>query len=295
MNAAEETLQIGDVLIDRIVDIERFNIPAGTLFPDLNISAFEQERHWLEPRFVQGDDVCLSVHSLLIRTSDLCILIDTCVGEHKHRPKNPHWHNRKASAYLENLARFGLRADDIDHVFCTHLHGDHVGWNTRLQDGRWVPTFPNAKYLMGRTELAHWETLIASGNAEVNHGSYQDSVLPVIEAKQGVLVDADHELFNGCLVHPLPGHTPGQVGLKLKRSDASALVTGDAIHHPIQLVFPDLSTAFCTDRDLARVTRKAFLEDCASEDTWLVPMHFRGTTGVRIHKSRNGFRMADAG
>jgi glyoxylase-like metal-dependent hydrolase (beta-lactamase superfamily II) len=239
---------------------------------------------------MQGEIVHLSIHSLVLRVAGRVVLIDTCVGEDKPRPRRAPWNERAATSYLARLAAVGLRAEDVDVVFCTHLHADHVGWNTRLLNGRWVPTFPNARYLMGRAELAHWQAeLRAQPAAEVNHGSYADSVLPVIEAGRADLVDTEHELLDGLVDRALPGHTPGQVGLSLRRGDAFGLFVGDAIHHPVQLVQPDWSSSLCTDQQRARETRRKFLAEAAECRAWLVPAHFSGATGVQIRARGNGF------
>ena len=182
---------------------------------------------------MRGELVALSIHSIVLRVAGRVILIDTCVGEHKPRPRQPHWHERGNTDYLAHLDALGIVPENVDMVFCTHLHADHVGWNTRLENGRWVPTFPNARYLVGRTELAHWETMLKTEPAAmVNHNSYADSVLPVIEAGQVDLIDGEHDILDGLSVRPLPGHTPGQIGLSVRRQDQGCLIVGDAIHHP---------------------------------------------------------------
>ena len=209
------SIRIGDAQLDRVVDLDRFELKLRWLFPDADPALLEADRHWLEPNFMHGEIVALSIHSLVLRVGGRVVLIDTCVGEHKPRPRHPSWHERAATTYAERLAAVGLRAEDIDVVFCTHLHADHIGWNTQLLNGRWVPTFPNARYLMGRTELAYWKAELRNRPAEdVNHGSYADSILPVIERGKADLVDTDHEILDGLVVCALPGHTPGKWGCR---------------------------------------------------------------------------------
>lgn len=289
------SLAVGDARLDRVVDIERFDMPLEMLFPGSHPAALLPHRHWLEPQFMEGDVVGLSIHSVVLRVADHIILIDACVGEHKPRPQRPSWNERSDSTYMARLAALGLAPENIDLVFCTHLHADHVGWNTVLRNGRWVLTFPNARYLIGRTELAHWQgQLKTEPVAMVNHGSYADSVLPVIEAGQVDLIDSDHEVLNGLTVRPLPGHTPGQVGLSVRRQGQRCLIVGDAIHHPVQLVRPDWSSFLCTDPLRAAATRRGFLDEVAESGDWLVPMHFMGRTGMRIRHAANGFIPEDA-
>jgi glyoxylase-like metal-dependent hydrolase (beta-lactamase superfamily II) len=283
---------IGDARLDRVADLPRFELGLTTLFPGAAPSVLEGDRSWLEPQFMSGDVLALSVHSVVLRVDGRVILIDTCVGEHKPRPRQRPWNERSDTGYLAGLAALGLGVEDIDIVFCTHLHADHVGWNTRLLDGRWVPTFPRARYLMGRAELAAWQQA-AAANPQVNHGSFADSVLPAIAAGQVDRVDAGHELLDGVVVCPLPGHSPGQVGLRLHRCGERALFCGDAIHHPVQLVRPDWSSAFCSDPALARQTRGAMLGEVADQGAWLIPAHFMGLTGMRIRRAGARFMPLD--
>ncbi|HVV92970.1 MAG TPA: MBL fold metallo-hydrolase [Hyphomicrobiales bacterium] len=288
-------LRIGDTEIERVVDLDRFELQLRWLFPNADPAALEADRHWLEPAFMQGETVGLSIHSTILRIDGRIVLIDTCVGEHKPRPRHAAWNERPATPYLARLAAVGLRPEDVDVVLCTHLHADHVGWNTRLVNGRWVPTFPKARYLIGRAELAHWqERLRRQPEGEVNHGSYADSVLPVIDAGMVDLVESDHEIANGLVVRALPGHTPGQVGLSLRRGDAGGLFVGDAIHHPVQLVRPDWSSSLCADPDQARITRQGFLAEAAERGAWLLPAHFIGVTGMRIRRRGDGYAPVEA-
>lgn len=282
-------LFIGDVRIDRVVDLPRFELGLRFLFPGADPAVLEGERGWLEPGFMAGEALLLSVHSLVLRVAGRVVLVDTCVGEGKHRPRQPPWDNRAATGYLDRLAAVGLRAEEVDVVFCTHLHADHVGWNTVLRDGRWVPTFPRARYLAGRDELAHWEAAVAR-NPGLNHGSFGDSVLPVVEAGQVDEVEGGQAILDGVTVRALPGHTPGQVGIDLVRGEARAILCGDAIHHPVQLVRPEWSSAFCSNPGQAHGTRMALLEEAAERGSWLVPAHFRGVTGMRVRRAGGAFR-----
>lgn len=286
------TLMIGDARLDRVADLERFDLALTTLFPDADPASLLADRHWLEPRFMQNDAIALSMHSLVLRIHGRVILIDTCVGEHKPRPNQPPWHARANTSYLSRLACIGLQPDDVDMVLCTHLHADHVGWNTKLLDGRWVPTFPRARYIIGRGELTHWqaETL---RNPTVNHGSYTDSVLPVLEAGRVDLVDADDALLDGVTIRALPGHAPGQIGLAIESRGERGLLCGDAIHHPVQLVRPDWCSKFCFNAAQAHATRSEMLDDAAERGTWLAPAHFMGLTALRIRKTGDSFRPRD--
>jgi glyoxylase-like metal-dependent hydrolase (beta-lactamase superfamily II) len=285
---ASPALWIGDARLDRVIDLERFTMGLTQLFPSADPVALVADRHWLEPDFMRGDEVALSIHSTVIRVDGHVVLVDTCVGEHKPRPNQPAWNARASTGYVARLAALGLTPADVDIVFCTHLHADHVGWNTSLADGRWSPTFPNARYLIGRAELAHWREAVAR-DPSPNHGSYHDSVLPVLEAGQVDTVDADHEMLDGLVVRALPGHTVGQVGISLERGGEHGIFVGDAIHHPVQLIRPDWSSRFCGDPVLASVTRRDVLAMAAERAAWIIPAHFIGRTGVKVRARGDGF------
>jgi len=177
-------------------------------------------------------------------------------------------------------------------VMCTHLHWDHVGWNTRLLDGKWVPTFPNARYIVGRTEYDYWHTRFQRGDEGIHLISFEDSVLPVVREGRAVVVDDDYELDKGIWLEPCPGHSPGHVLINLASNGARALASGDVIHHRIQLAFPELSTIADTDRALARTTRTALIERLADTPTVLLPAHFPPPVFGRVVRSGQGFGYA---
>lgn len=283
------TLMIGDVRARALIDLDPYPMDLKFVFPDLDLGDIEAHRSWLEPVHVAGDKMLAVIQSVVLEVDGRRILIDACVGEHKQRPTRPLFNDRKGTGFIEKLARLGLRPEDIDVVFCTHLHVDHVGWNTRLDNGRWVPTFPNARYLFGRKELDHW--MGQPNRAELGGGSFVDSVIPIVEAKRCDLIDDGQELGNGLSLCALPGHTPGQLGLDVTRGKDRAYFIGDAMHSPIQVVLPHISTGFDTSKDDARRTRVAFLEAAADDGRLLVPCHFRGALGTRIKRQGASFRL----
>jgi len=235
--------------------------------------------------FAAGN-VLLAIQSHLVRFAGQTILIDACVGEHKKRPLRPHWNERAGTRYLANLAAAGCAPEDIDIVMCTHLHADHVGWNTRLQSGQWVPTFPNARYLMSQREIDQ-RAQEAGKNPQANHGSYQDSVLPILERGLAKTVQPGDAVADGAAIVDLAGHAPGQIGLDLAAGPGARVIfCGDAIHSPLQVYRPDWSSAFCFDAAHAVRTRRALLQRAAGENLLLMPAHLRGTA-MRI-KEKNG-------
>jgi glyoxylase-like metal-dependent hydrolase (beta-lactamase superfamily II) len=228
-----------------------------------------------------------SVHSWLIRTPHHTILLDACAGNHKPRQWWPRFHNLN-TPFLERLAAAGARPEDVDIVMCTHLHADHIGWNTVLRDGRWVPTFPNAKYVMSRKECEFWDPRGKSPELAADPGrcvAFTDSVLPVLEAGQAQLVDGVHAIDDGLLVEPAPGHTEGHVLLKL----TGGVFCGDAIHHPLQIYMPQWNSRFCTFQDQARATRRKILEHCVESGALLFPTHFGAPHVTAIDAAGQGF------
>ena len=281
--------EIGDVTVTEIRDLPRFEIPLTTLFPGSDPERLAPDMAWLSPDFVDGGLVRLVIRSWLLQLNGRTILIDACVGDHKERPARPEWHRRSDGTWLSALAACGLAPQDIDIVFCTHLHADHVGWNTRLEDGRWVPTFPNARYITSRTEFEFWQNEVARQDGPVGHGSFEDSVLPVMEAGRMDLVDDGWQLTDGLVLRPSPGHTPGHMSLDLARGGGRGVFCGDAIHSPVQILVPEWSSAFCSDPARARATRLSLLEDLAGTDTLLVPMHFGGAGRCRVGHDGRAF------
>lgn len=282
---------LGDIEVTPVADIECFEAPLSFVFPDFDAERLKDHGHWLEPLFVERGQVRLAIRSWLLRDNGRTILIDTCVGNHKDRPNRPEWHQKTDSHWMDALAGAGLSPEDIDVVLCTHLHADHVGWNTRLEDGRWVPTFPKARYIAGKTEFDHWKAMVEAADdpQSVAHGSWQDSVLPVMEAGQMDLVEDGWELSRGLTLELAPGHTPGQLSLNATRSGTHGIFCIDAIHSPVQIVEPDWSSTFCSDAALARTTRKALLDRLADTQSLLIPSHFRGQGWCRVKRQGDGF------
>jgi len=280
-------MRIGDISIARVVENEGAFSPVDFLLPGFSPELLK-EHGWLSPQFVDPQNrVMMSFHSYVLRTPRHTILIDGCVGNGKERPARPMWH-RQEGPYLERLAQAGVRPEEIDTVFCTHLHADHVGWNTRLRDGRWVPTFPNARYIFAKREYEHWERLHRAGE-KPNHDSFADSVLPVMEAKQADLVASDHEIEAGIHLEAAYGHTPGTCLMHVKNRGAHGVFTGDVMHTPVQLAEPGLSSRFCSDPAQSATTRRALCERFADTATELFTGHFPGASATRIRRSKNSF------
>jgi glyoxylase-like metal-dependent hydrolase (beta-lactamase superfamily II) len=278
------TLDFGGVTVDRVVETEGPSFHLGFIFPDAADAAIAGESDWLLPHFLDpaSGRLLMSLHSYVIRTRHHTILVDTCVGNHKDRPSTPAWH-RRDTGWLDDLRAMGVPPESVDFVLCTHLHVDHVGWNTRLEDGRWVPTFPNARYLFHRDEYAHWETNemphVGSGTTE---GSFEDSVLPVVGAGLADFVEGDHGIEDGLYLEASPGHTPGHVCLHLEGGGERALFTGDMMHHPVQTAYPEWNSRYCHDPALSRATRQRYVERYADTATRILAAHFPQPVAGRI-------------
>ncbi|MGE3871952.1 MAG: MBL fold metallo-hydrolase [Parvibaculaceae bacterium] len=276
-----KALSLGDITVTRIVEREGPHVPVEHLLPDADPDQLAPHRAWLEPHFLTPDNrIVHSFHSFVIRTPKLTAVVDTCIGNDKHRPDYPNFHMRKGP-FLDDLALAGVRPEEVDYVMCTHLHVDHVGWNTRLAGGKWVPTFPNAKYLFGKAEFDFWRRELDTGGPQLSDDSIADSVIPIVEAGAAVMVESDHQIDDRIWLTPAPGHTPGQYCVNLK-DRRHAVMTADIMHSPIQCAKPHWNSAYCIEQERARATRRAFLEEFSDRDVLLLPAHFATPTCGRV-------------
>ena len=273
----------GPFEIQRIQESEWPGRAVEFLLLNVTQQQFLETRTSRDERFVNVAQGMLrmSFHSFVIRTSQGILLVDTCVGNHKERPMLPEWH-LQTFPYLERLQQVGLTPDDIDFVCCTHLHADHVGWNTQLENGRWKPTFKNARYLFAEKEIGFWEQYHIDTPGTPYERAWQDSILPVIEAGLIDRVASDHEIMSGIQLHPAPGHTPGNIIISLDDGHQSAIMTGDVIHHPVQIERPGWCSNFDDDPDQARKTRLELLAQLADTDVLVMGAHFAGPTTLNI-------------
>ena len=283
-------ISVGDIGVSSIIERDGpWRHPEG-YFPDIDPALVRARLGELEP-FVydrEQDLLIVTYQTFVVRTRHHVILIDTCCGEDKDHgmgaafdyPKQP---------WVDGLAAEGLGFEDVDYVFCTHLHFDHVGWNTRLVDGRWVPTFPNATYLFGRREYEIWAAESAKG-ADPPGTVWTQSCLPVVEAGQARLVDDDFALDDNIWLTPSAGHSPGHVCVNASSNGARAIFTGDLMHHAVQCLEPDWSTRFCWDPAASARSRRRVLDEVAEIDVLVVPAHFPGATAGHVVPAGDGFR-----
>src|SRR5882757_2338191 len=288
------SFSVNDMTIHRIVEQESGFTPMLDFLPTLSKETLGENLAWLAPGGYDSasGNVVLCFQSYVVKTPHHNILVDSCIGNDKNFPQRPTWNKKTDSNWMSALKAAGLGVEDIDFVMCTHLHVDHVGWNTRLEDGRWVPTFPNARYLFGKKEYAHWESERGKqGEGKVNDGSFDDSVLPVVEAGKAVMIESDHQPDPLLTIKDYPGHTPGSIAINLKDGGRQACFSGDIMHHPIQVYHPDWSSQFCWDQAMSARSRRQLLEDCVEGNALLCPAHFPGANAGYIKPQGDSFRI----
>jgi glyoxylase-like metal-dependent hydrolase (beta-lactamase superfamily II) len=261
------TIHLGEVTIESVVEIPRSTFPTTDLLPESRKDVIERHYAWLKPDFFDEavGDLGSRIQTYIVHTPLHTVVIDTGVGNDKPRQENALWHRRQGT-YLADLAARGVTPEQVDVVVCTHLHIDHVGWNTRLQNGRWVPTFPNATYLFAGEEWDYWRWEKDSCIA--------DSVVPVVEAGRARLVSPEHVIDPWLQLEPTPGHTPGHVNVRLTTSAGQAVFTGDLMHRTVQVAEPQWSSKFCSDPKEAALTRREFVERHADTSVLIIPAHF---------------------
>jgi len=288
---------VDEVEIARVLEFEMPLIAPEVLLPDATPEAIAPHLDWLTPHLLDPatGHLVMAFHSLVVRTPRHTIVVDTCGGNDKPRPGKPRY-DMKSWPYLDRLAAAGVGPEAVDYVMCTHLHVDHVGWNTRLENGRWVPTFPNAKYLFGRAEYDFWEAEWRDpGFPDDPYGD--DSVLPVVEAGLAEFIEDDFAFEDAVTLEPTPGHTPGHLCLHIAGTNGGgdAVLSGDLMHHALQCAHPDWNSVFCVDAERSRATRRRFLERYADTGTLVMPAHFPTPTAGRVESANgDGFRFAFA-
>jgi len=268
--------KIGNVLVTRIVEME---VTGGTKFilPDATKEAC-LPIDWMQPNFMDAEgSLIMSIHALVIDTGDKRIIVDTCIGNDKQR-NIPTWSNLQTN-FLNDLEEAGYPKESIDLVMCTHLHVDHVGWNTMLVDGEWIPTFPNARYLIAEQEWTYWD---ANENEDLYGPVISDSVRPVVDAGMVDFVDDHFSLCKEVSLSPTPGHTPGHVSVLINSKKKRALITGDFIHHPVQMTNTDWCSPADYDQKQAQLTRETLLEKYVNQDILIIGTHFSTPTSGHI-------------
>lgn len=277
--------RVGDVKITRVVEIESAGNIIGSILPKARGEAVTRIE-WLIPHFAGPDGKLKgSIQAFVVETPDRRIMVDTCIGNDKPRPV-PAWNNMQTT-FLKEFEDANFARDTFDTVLCTHMHVDHVGWNTMWVDGKWVPTFPQARYLVAEAEYTHWIDDEDDMQSAVN----SDSVVPIMEAGLMDLVTTTHKVCDEITLMPTHGHTPGHVSIRIQSNGEEALITGDCVHHPIQMAHIDWSSTFDSDPNAAAATRRDLFAKYADTPALIIGTHFSGVTAGRIVRDGNAYRL----
>ena len=292
-----DQITLGDVTVTRIKEYYgSVEMGPADFFPESPEGAWDEHRSWLAPDFWNPatNECFAAIQTWLLRSEGRTILVDTGVGNHKDRPYAPVW-SRLDTEFLDNLAAAGVQPGDVDLVINTHLHIDHVGWNTRLDGRTWVPTFPNATYLMTRRDFDFWnpandhKPLLGRGNQNV----FEDSVAPVHEAGLTHLWDDTYRIDGNLRLDLAPGHTPGSSVVTLESGGERALFVGDLVHTALQIVEPETNSCFCEDPAESRATRHKLLGRAADDNALVFPAHLGGQGAVEVVRDGSKFAIKD--
>lgn len=278
--------RIGKVTVTKVVEVEatggtRFILPQATPEAVRDVA-------WMKPHFMdENGKLKMSIHALVVETPTKRIIVDTCLGNDKQGRHVPTWNNLQGP-FLQDLAAAGFPRESIDTVLCTHLHVDHVGWNTMLVDGRWVPTFPNARYLMAKREFQYWRD---QEDDDEQKAIFADSVRPVFDAGLVDQVDIDHRICDEVRLVPTVGHTPGHVSIAISSEGEEALITGDFCHHPCQMKWPEWAATVDYDPVQSTKTRREVFGRLAGTKTLVIGTHFATPTAGRVVREGDAFRL----
>ena len=273
---------IGDIEIFQVIELEAGKI-IQSIMPDATPENIKK-MNWLIPDYADENGILKAlVQCFLIKSQGKYILVDTCNGNNKNRPSMPEWGNLKIK-FIEKLNKIGIVPSDVDYVVCTHLHFDHVGWNTTLINGKWSPTFPKAKYLFSKKEFEYWNSKPKKEMIDDLLG-FEDSVQPIIDAGQAELVDDSFQFDENVSLIPTPGHTPHHVSIQIQSKDKKALISGDFIYHPCQVEKPEWGNTVDTYPDQALETRKKLISSLTDSGTLLLGSHFSNPVGGYVNTS----------
>lgn len=278
--------RIGDVTVTKVLELESLG-GAEWILPDA-VPAAVRDIEWLKPDFMDDEgQLRFSVHALVIETAERTIVVDTCVGNEKERMPYKDWHQLQ-TGFLDDFSTAGFDRHRVDNVLCTHLHVDHVGWNTMLVDGQWLPTFPNSRYLLAKDEFEYWRD---QEDQKFQQVVFSDSVAPVFDAGLVDLVGTDHQICEEVDLVPTLGHTPGHVSVRIRSQGQQALITGDFIHHPCQMARLGWGSSADGDKEAADVTRRRVFAEYADTPTLIIGTHFAGATAGNIVTDGEAYRL----
>ena len=305
MQHLNKTYQIGAATVTRIDEIPLPNVVPSVLYPDLEAGALEHYERFLGHGSYDRNTGTLteSVHTWLVRFSGYTILVDTGVGNGKTLPAAPQFDHLDLP-YLDRLLAAGVQPEDVDFVLMTHVHADHVGWNTRDEDGLWVPTFSNAKYILSRTEQRYNASLSGYKQAadlppprlggpvrQPASNVYDQSVAPIIKSGLAEMIDVNGtEFLDGISFLPTPGHSVDHASIRLRSGGQEALFLGDVMHHPLQVYRPDLRSVYCEFPEASRASRRWILSYASESHALCFTSHFAESSAGCVTRGTDGFR-----
>lgn len=300
MSGASDEFQIGDIRVRRVEEWAGSFLTPQLLFAGFDGDAYAATREAIAPDYLDHatDAIQARIQSWVVDTGETVVLFDTGCGNHKVRPGIPAFDNLNTD-FIARLATAGYAPEDIDLVVCSHLHVDHVGWNTKLDNAGWVPTFANARYVFPAPDVDYWgphnrDNYPDMVGEAVNAGFFEDSVRPILDRGLAQIVSGSVEIADGIRLDPNPGHTPGCQTMTITGGGTSAMFVGDVLHHPLQILNPEWNSIFCEDATAARTARRHVLGRAADEAAILVPAHFAGDHAVRIERHPGGYRALPA-
>ncbi|NUP17709.1 MAG: MBL fold metallo-hydrolase [Streptomyces sp.] len=293
-NENVQSIVLGEVEVIRVTEWQGAFAAARDLVPESPGQVWKDNEEWLAPDHwdPDSDRAVVALQSWVLRSGGRTVLIDTGVGNGRERPGSPRFHHWQGD-FLGHLARAGVRPQDVDVVVNTHVHGDHVGWNTVDVEGEWLPTFPHAQYLIPAADDFHFGPDNAYGNGlrEDDRLIYEDSIAPVHRAGQAVLWDGSYRIDQHLTLESAPGHTPGSSVLRLASGNDRAVFVGDLLHNPVQILHPSCNSGFCLDPERSVLSRRRILERAAAERELVVPAHFGGAGAVEVRREGEGFAL----
>jgi glyoxylase-like metal-dependent hydrolase (beta-lactamase superfamily II) len=281
--------QVGEVEIFSIPEVIALNDDVKVLLENATPGLL-LKYPWLQPHYATPDGrMLINFQGFVVKAGGRNIVVDTCIGGDRQREYDVFCHLK--SDFMDDLKAIGVTPENVDTVLCTHLHFDHVGWNAQKVNNRWVPTFPNARYLFGRIEYEHWMMLYRTqGYHHLLH--VEECIMPIIEAGLVDLIEMEHRINQEVWLEPTPGHTPGHVSVRISSRGQDAIITGDIMHSPIQIAVPDWAVNFDMDRALGAWQRARFVRASADKPLLVIGSHFPQPTAGHIVSDGNSWRFA---
>ncbi|HKQ27085.1 MAG TPA: MBL fold metallo-hydrolase [Burkholderiales bacterium] len=286
---ARTRFEVGAICVDRVVEFEQPLLDPLEIYPEASAADIASQMSWLAPRFYDPATKLLVVpiQGFVVRAGSKVLVVDTCAGDCKPR-KRPHF-NQQRRDWIGKLAAIGVAPEKVDYVLLTHFHADHVGWNTRLEDGRWVPAFPNARYLFTREEWDYWSGPQGAQAMERTGDYMVDSVVPIVEAGRADFIPMDHSIFDEVRLIPAAGHTPGFVCVDVRSSGRRLVLASDLLHSPLQCAYPEWTTRFCADPQGSVRTRVRLLSEWAKSRVEIMPTHFPSPSAGFVERKNGAF------